>query len=106
MNGILVDEFGGLGAVISIGFIILVLFVVLRFFKMIFSPAFIGFLLSLVSYFVYDYFLFGLLRVVACIALLLCVTGFSDRGLIGRIFALIGTMLSLYLIITGLGFAI
>ena len=103
MNGVLTESFGGLGAIIAIGVIILILFIVLRFFKLLFSSAFIGFLLSLVSYFVYDYLLFGKLRLVACVALLLCLTGFAKRGLIGKLFALLGTILSGYLILLSLG---
>ena len=102
MNGVLIESLGGLGAVIAIGVIILVLFIVLRFFKMIFSSAFIGFLLSLVSYFVYDY-IFIKVPIIACVAFLLCVTGFSKRGFIGKLFALLGTIFSAYLILTSLG---
>lgn len=104
MNGILVENFGGLGAVIAAGIIILALFIVLRFFRVIFSSGFLGFLLSLVSYFVYDYILFGKLRLVACIAFLLSVCGFSSGSFIAKLFALLGTLLSAYLIIQGMGF--
>lgn len=102
MNGILVENLGGLGGVIAIGVIILVLFIVLRFFKLIFSGAFIGFLLSLFSYFVYDY-IFVKVPLIACVAFLLCVTGFAKRGFIGKLFALLGTIFSAYLILRSLG---
>ena len=102
MEGILVESFGGLGGVIAIGVIILLLFIVLRFFKMIFSFAFIGFLLSLFSYFVYDY-IFIKIPVIACLAFILCVTGFGNRGIIGKLFALIGILLSAYIILGSLG---
>ena len=102
MNGILLDQFGSLGLIIATGVIVLILFIVLRFFKMIFSSAFLGFLLSLFSYFVYDY-IFVKLPLIACVAFLLCVTGFANRGFIGKLFALIGTLLSGYLILGHLG---
>ena len=102
MEGILLSEYGGLGLVVATGVIVLVLFIVLRFFKMIFSFAFIGFLLSLFSYFVYDY-IFVKVPVIACLAFLLCVTGFTNRGIIGKLFALIGILLSAYIILNTLG---
>ena len=102
MEGFLVENMGGLGAVIAIGVIFLVLFIVLRFFKMIFSFAFIGFLLSLFSYFVYDY-IFIKFPVIACLAFILCITGFGNRGIIGKLFGLIGILLSAYIILGSLG---
>ena len=104
MNGILVDNFGGLGAIIAIGVIILALFIVLRFFRVIFSSGFLGFLLALVSYFVYDYVFLGKLKLVACIAFILSVCGFSHGSFFAKLFALLGTLLSAYLILQGMGF--
>ena len=102
MEGLLLSEYGGLGLIIAFGVLVLVFFVVVRFFKMIFSSAFIGFLLSLFSYFVYDY-IFIKVPIIACVAFLLCVTGFASRGLIGKLFALLGTIFSAYLILGHLG---
>ncbi len=103
IKGILLSEFGGLGLIVAFGVLVLILFVVLRFFKMIFSFAFIGFLLSLFSYFVYDY-VFAKIPLIACFAFLLCITGFANRGLIGKFFGLIGIILSAYIILSSLGF--
>lgn len=102
MEGILVSEFGGLGLIISVGIFVLILFLIIRFFKLLFSAAFIGFLLSLVSYFVYDY-IFIKVPILACVAFLLCVTGFGNRGFIGKLFAMLGTIFSAYLILGHLG---
>lgn len=102
IQGFLVNEFGGLGIIVAAGVFILILFLVIRFFKMLFSAAFIGFLLSLFSYFVWDY-MFVKIPILACAAFLLCVTGFSSRGFIGKLFALIGTILSAYIILTRMG---
>nr|MBP3258894.1 hypothetical protein [Bacilli bacterium] len=102
MEGLLMSQYGGLGLIIAFGVLVLVLFIVVRFFKMIFSSAFIGFLLSLFSYFVYDY-IFIKVPLIACIAFLLCVTGFASRGFIGKLFALLGTIFSAYLILGHLG---
>lgn len=102
MEGLLTNQFGELGIIIAVGVLILVLFIVIRFFKMIFSSAFLGFLLSLFSYFVYDY-IFVKVPLIACVAFLLCVTGFANRGFIGKLFALLGTIFSAYLILGHLG---
>ena len=102
MEGLLTSQFGELGIIIAVGVLILVLFIVIRFFKMIFSSAFLGFLLSLFSYFVYDY-IFVKVPLIACVAFLLCVTGFANRGFIGKLFALLGTIFSAYLILGHLG---
>ena len=102
MEGLLMSEFGGLGLIIAFGILVIVFFIVVRFFKMIFSAAFIGFLLSLFSYFVYDY-IFIKVPIIACVAFLLCVTGFASRGFIGKLFALLGTIFSAYLILGHLG---
>ena len=101
-TGMLTNTFGSLGIIIAVGIIGLVLFIVLRFFKMIFSAAFIGFLLSLFSYFVYDY-VFIKVPIIACVAFIFCVTGFGNRGFIGKLFALLGTIFSAYLILGHLG---
>jgi len=103
MKGVLLSQYGGLGLIIAFGVVVLILFVVLRFFKMIFSFAFIGFLLSLFSYFVYDY-VFAKIPLIACLAFLLCVTGFANRGILGKFFGLIGIILSAYIILNSLGF--
>ena len=102
MEGLLTSQFGELGIIIAVGVLVLVLFIVIRFFKMIFSSAFIGFLLSLFSYFVYDY-IFVKVPLIACVAFLLCVTGFGNRGFIGKLFSLLGTIFSAYLILGHLG---
>lgn len=103
MRDLLYSNYGGLGLVLATGVIILILFIVLRFFKMLISMSFIGFLLSLFSYFVYDY-IFVKVPLIACVAFLLCISGFSKSGFIGKLFALIGTILSGYIIIHTLGF--
>ena len=103
MEGLLLSEYGGLGLIIGFGVLVLILFLVVRFFKMIFSFAFIGFLLSLFSYFVYDY-VFAKIPLIACLAFILCITGFANRGIIGKLFGLIGIILSAYIILNSLGF--
>ena len=102
MKGMLLNQFGEMGTIIFIGVVIIVLFIVLRFFKMILSGAFIGFLLSLFSYFVYEFIVFKI-PLIAAFAFILCVTGFGDRGLIGKFFALVGTILSAYIILGSFG---
>lgn len=102
MKGVFVENFGNLGLVISAGIIILLLFIVLRFFKTLFSMSFIGFVLSLVSYSVYEY-IFIKVPVLACIGFVLCITGFSKSSIVGKIFAIIGMVLSIYIIGNTLG---
>ena len=92
----------GLQNVIAIGVIILVLFIVLRFFKFIFSLSFVGFILSLVSYFVYE-FKFATLPVVATIAFVLSICGFSKSSVLGKVFAVFGLLLSGYIILRNYG---
>ena len=92
----------GLQNVIMIGIIILVLFIVLRFFKFLFSMSFIGCMLSLVSYFVYDY-KFATVPIVATVALVLCVCGISKSTIFGKIFAAVGIFISGYILLRNYG---
>lgn len=103
MRDIIVTNLGNSGLLIPGAIIILILFIVLRFFRALFSASFIGFILSLVSYFVYDYIYMNF-PLVACLAFILCLTGFSSGGIIRKILALIGLILSGYIIINTLGF--
>ena len=92
----------GLQNIIAIGVIILVLFIVLRFFRFIFSLSFVGFILSLVSYFVYE-IKFATLPVVATIAFVLSICGFSNSSVLGKVFAVFGVLLSGYIILRNYG---
>lgn|SRR5574344_1061959 len=102
MRETIMANYGELGIILVAGVIILTAFIVLRFFRAIFSLSFAGFLLSLVSYFVYDY-IFVKIPLVASLAFLLCITGFTKSSLLGKFFALLGTILSAYIIIHTLG---
>lgn len=103
MQNVVISNYGGLGLVIAIGVIFLILFIGLRFFRVLISSSFIGFLLSLFSYFVYDYVIVRI-PLIALVAFLLCTTGFPKSGFLGKLFSLIGTLLSGYIIIHTLGF--
>lgn len=92
----------GIWTVVGTGIVILLLFLVLRIFKTIFSLPFIGFVLTLYSYFVYDYYL-GAVPVISCIGLVLCLTGFAKSGVVKKIFALLGILLSVYTILVSFG---
>ena len=98
----MIVNLGSIGSVIAIGIIFLILFIILRFFKAIFSLSFIGFILSLVSYFIYD-FIFATVPVVAAVSLVCSLTGFSKNSLLGKIFALFGILISGYIILTNYG---
>lgn len=98
----MLSNFGSLPTIIATGVVILILFVVLSFFKTIFSGAFLGFLISTYSYFVWDYY-FGPVPLLACIGFVICITGFGSSGLIKKVFALIGIILSAYTILHSLG---
>lgn len=103
MREVIVTNLGSSGLLIPGAIIILILFIVLRFFRALFSASFIGFILSLVSYFLYEYIYMNF-PLVACLAFILCLTGFSKGGIIRKILALIGLILSGYIIIHTLGF--
>lgn len=94
---------GSLGLILMAGVIILVLFIVLRFFRMIFSLSFVGFLGSIVSYMVWDYIWLDKIPLVAALSFLMCVSGFTRSGVIGKIFAFLGTLLSGYIILHTFG---
>ena len=94
--------FNELSSVISIGVIVLILFIVLRFFRFLFSLSFVGFMLSLVSYFVYD-FKFYTVPVVAAISFALSLCGFNKSGIVGKLFALFGVLISGYILLTNYG---
>lgn len=102
MKEIIVENLGSSGLLIPGAIIIILLFIGLRFFKTLFSMSFIGFILSLVSYSVYDY-IFIKVPIIACISFVLCIVGFSKSSVIGKIFALIGAVLSIYIIIHTIG---
>lgn len=95
-------QFGSLGTVVAIGIIALLLFVVIKFFKALFSMSFIGFVCSLVSYFVYDY-KFATVPVIAAIGLTLSVTGLFKTGIVRKVFSVFGTLISGYIILTNYG---
>ena len=100
----LVDQFGGAWNVIGIGIIVIILFVVLGFFKTLFSMAFIGCLVSAYSYFIKDYLIGNLVPILAVIGFVLSVSGFSkSSGIIRRVFATIGIILSICSFLTVIG---
>lgn len=103
MKDIIVQNLGNSGLLIPGAIIVLILFIVLRFFRAIFSFSFIGFILSLVSYFVYEYTYMNF-PLIACLSLVLCLTGFTKSTIIGKVLALTGLVLSGYIIIHTLGF--
>ena len=95
-------EYGSLGTVVAFGIIALLLFIVIRFFKALFNSSFIGLVLSLISYFVYDY-KFANVPVLAALGLVFSLIGFFKSGIIGRVFAVFGTLISGYIILTNYG---
>ena len=101
MKEVIIANFGHLGVIIIAGIIILILFLALSIFKKLFNNALVGFLLALFSYLVYDYNVYNI-PIIASIALLISITGF-ESGIIKKIIALLGTLLSLYIILTSLG---
>ncbi|MBQ8234365.1 MAG: hypothetical protein IJZ36_02125 [Bacilli bacterium] len=101
MKEIIIANFGHLGVIIIAGIIILILFLALSIFKTLFNNALVGLLLALFSYLVYDYTVYNI-PIIASIALLISITGF-ERGIIKKIIALLGTLLSIYIILTHLG---
>lgn len=103
MREIITVNLGTSGLLIPGAVIILILFIVLRFFRAIFSASFIGFILSLVSYSVYDY-IYMKIPIIASLAFILCLTGFTKSHIIGKVLALIGLVLSGYIIFHTLGF--
>lgn len=94
--------FGSLGTVVSIGVIVLICFIVLRFFKFLFSLSFVGFILSLISYFVYDY-IFATVPVIAAISFVCSICGFTKSSVVGKVFALFGVLISGYIILHNYG---
>ena len=98
----MLSNFGSMPTVIATGVIILVLFVILSIFKTILSGSFIGFVMATYSYFVWDYY-FGPVPLLATIGFILCVSGFASSGLIKKVFALIGIILSAYTILNSIG---
>lgn len=98
----MIAEFGSLGTVISVGIIILLFFIVLRFFRALFSLSFVGFVLSLVSYFVYDY-IFATVPVIAALGLVFSICGFLKSSVLGKVFAVFGILISGYIILTNYG---
>lgn len=101
MKEVIIANFGHLGVIIIAGIIILILFLALSIFKTLFNNALVGLLLALFSYLVYDYNVYNI-PIIASIALLISITGF-ESGIIKKIIALFGTLLSLYIILTSLG---
>lgn len=101
MKEVIIANFGHLGVIIIAGIIILILFLALSIFKTLFNNALVGLLLALFSYLVYDYNVYNI-PIIASIALLISITGF-ESGIIKKIIALLGTLLSLYIILTSLG---
>lgn len=91
-----------LNQVIAAGVIFLMIFIVLRFFKFLFSLSFIGFILSLVSYSVYE-FKFYTVPVIAVVSFVLSICGFSKSSVIGKVFALCGVLISGYIILRNYG---
>lgn len=95
-------NYGSLGLVIGIGIVALLLFIVIKFFKALFSVSFIGLICSLVSYFVYDY-KFATVPVLAALGLVFSLTGMFKSGIFGKVFAVFGTLISGYIILTNYG---
>jgi hypothetical protein len=102
MKEVIINNLGQSGLLIPGTIIILILFIVLRFFRALFSASFMGFILSLISYFVYEY-IYMKFPLIACLAFILCLTGFSRGGIIRKVFAFIGLILSGYIVIHTLG---
>ena len=101
MRELIYQNYGFIGNIVAATVIVLLLFFVLGFFKSYFSNAFLGLLLSLVSYFVYDYAIFKI-PLIALVSFILCVTSYQ-KGFLRKIFALVGTLFSAYLILHSLG---
>lgn len=98
----MIMNFGPLGSIVAIGILILLCFIIIKFFKAIFSMSFVGFVLALVSYFVYDY-IFATVPVFATIGFVLCLCGLSKSTVFGKLFAVFGILISAYIILTNYG---
>lgn len=100
----LAEQFGDIYGILGIGICILILFIVLRFFKALFSMAFIGLLVSAYSYFVKDFLIGGLVPILAVIGFVLSITGYSNSsGIVRKVFATIGIILSVCSFLTVIG---
>lgn len=102
MTGLLNGAYGGLGIIIGVGIIILILFLVLRFFRTMFSLSFIGLLCSLFSYCVYEYTI-AKFPVIAIAGMVFSIIGLSRKNLFCRIFSIVGIIISGYIICHSFG---
>lgn len=98
----MIANFGSFELILAIGVIFIMLFMGLRFFSCLFSVSFIGFLLSLVSYFVYDY-IFYTIPVIAALGFLFSLSGFFKSTFFGKLFAIAGILLSGYILLSNYG---
>ncbi len=100
----MIANFGGLGLSLSAGIIILFVFIVVAFFNTIFSLPFIGFIFSLISYFVYDY-RFGSIPVIAALGFIFCLLGFTEtnKEMLPKVFAIFGLLISGYILLLNFG---
>lgn len=98
----MLSEYGLLGIVIGFGIIIILLFLVLRFFRTLFSLSFVGLLCSLCSYFVYEYYL-DKFPLIACAGMVLSVVGIARKNILCKIFSVIGIIVSGYIICHSFG---
>ena len=93
---------GLLGIVIGFGIIVIILFLVLRFFRTLFSLSFIGLLCSLCSYMVYEYYL-GKFPIIACAGMVCSVIGIARKNIICKVFSIVGIIISGYMICHSFG---
>lgn len=102
MRETLLSNMGGISQILAIGIVFIILFIVLRFFKTIFSFSFIGLMGSVCSYFIYDYIYKGF-PIIGCLSFICCVIGFNKDSIITKMFSLIGILLSGYVILHTFG---
>lgn len=98
----LAETYGLLGLCIGFGIIVILLFLVLRFFRTLFSLSFIGLLCSLCSYCVYEYWI-DKFPVIAIAGMVCSVIGISRHNIICKIFSVVGIIVSGYIICHGFG---
>lgn len=98
----MIANFSSLGLIAAIGIIFLLCFIVVRFFRTIFSLSFIGLVLALISYFVYDY-IFATVPVIAALGFVCSIVGITNSNILGKIFAVFGILISAYIILANYG---
>lgn len=93
----------GLNQVIAIAIVFIILFVVLIFFKSIFSVGFVGLLCALSSYLgIFEYHFYEV-PVIATTGFILSLCGFTHSNWLVKIFSIIGAIVSGYVLLHAFG---